>query len=327
MKAAVITNSGAPDVLAIRDIPEPQPAPEELLVKVHATALNRADLLQRLGRYPAPKGTRDDIPGLEFAGDVMAIGAKVAAFKIGDPVMGLLQGEGYAEQIVTHERLAMPIPTNLSFVEAAAIPEVFLTAYDALFARLNLRMGERLLIHAIGSGVGIAALQLAKTTGAEVFGTTGSEEKIRMAEALGLDVGIPYRSQDFAQIVAERTGGKGVHAILDFVGASYWSKNLDCLARQGRMVLVGTLGGSKVEADLGLIMRKRLQITGTVLRARPLEEKIALTKSFEERALPLFAAGKLKPVVDSTFSLEQVGDAHAYMETNQNFGKIVLKIV
>ncbi len=327
MKAVVITKSGGPDVLEVRDVEHPQPAPSEILVNVHATALNRADLLQRMGHYPPPHGTRADIPGLEFAGEVAELGPKVTLFKAGDRVMGLLPGAGYSGKIVTHERMAMPIPEQLSYEEAAAIPEVFLTAYDALFARVDLKMGERILIHAIGSGVGLAALQLAKMAGAEVFGTAGSAVKIRQAVDLGLDHGIVYSREDFQKVVLEKTQEKGVEAIVDFVGAQYWAKNLACLAPLGRMVLVGLLGGSKIEADLGTILRKRLQITGTVLRARALEEKISLTKNFEKKILPLIASGKIRAIVDRVLPLENVVEAHEYMESNRNFGKIVLSIM
>ncbi len=326
MQAIVITQPGPPDVLKLQDIPAPQPDPNEVLVNVHATALNRADLLQRRGQYPPPPGVRGDIPGLEFAGEVSEVGSKVTNFKPGDRVMGLLPGAGYAEQIVTHERLAISIPANLSFEEAAAIPEVFITAFDALFLQLDLKLGERLLIHAVGSGVGIAALQLAKAAGATVFGTAGSDDKLAKGKALGLDVGINYKTQDFQEIVLTETRGEGVHAILDMVGANYWEKNLACLANKSRIILVGLLGGAKVEANLSAIMRKRIQVIGTVLRGRSLEEKMALTTEFQKHVLPLLESGKIKPVIDNIFALEQAADAHAYMEANQNFGKIVLRI-
>ena len=326
MQAIVIPQPGPPDVLKLQDIPEPQADPHELLVNVHATALNRADLLQRRGQYPPPLGVRSDVPGLEFAGEVAEVGTKVTNFKPGDRVMGLLPGAGYAEQIVTHERLAMSIPQNLSFEEAAGIPEVFMTAFDALFLQLALKFGERLLIHAVGSGVGIAALQLAKAAGAKVFGTAGSDEKLAKAKALGLEVGVNYKTHNFQEIILAETHAEGVHAILDMVGASYWERNLACLANKGRLILVGLLGGAKVEANLGAIMRKRLQVIGTVLRGRTLEEKMILTTEFQKHALPLFESRKIKTVIDRIFPLEQAADAHAYMEANQNFGKIILSV-
>ena len=327
MHAIVITKPGSPEVLKLQKVPDPEPSDYEILVAVHATALNRADLLQRRGHYPPPPGVRADIPGLEFAGEVIAVAENVTALKIGDPVMGLLGGAGYAEKIVTHERMAMRIPKNLSYEEAAAIPEVFMTAYDALFAQLHLQIGERLLIHAVGSGVGVAALQLAKTAAATVFGTAGSDEKLAKAKALGLDVGINYRTQNFEEIVLAETGGAGVHAIFDMVGASYWGKNLAGLAPKGRLILVGLLGGSKVEANLGDILKKRIQIIGTTLRGRPIEEKIALTQALQQHVLPLFESGKIKSIIDRVFSLQEAAAAHGYMEANKNFGKIILKVI
>ncbi len=326
MKAIVINKSGDPGVLQLRDVEEPKPSQDEILVKVQATALNRADLLQRRGHYPPPPGTREDIPGLEFAGTIEWVGEKVTSFNPGDRVMGLLPGEGYAEKIVTHERIAIPIPANLNFDQAAAIPEAFLTAHDALFSQLELKSDERLLVHAVGSGVGIAALQLAKNAGAIVFGTAGSEDKLAKARDLGLNFGINYKHQDFSEKVLAKTNGLGVNTILDTVGSPYWGKNLACLATKGRMIIIGLMGGAKVEANLGILLKKRLRIMGSVLRARLLEEKIALTKTFVETALPLFESGKLQPIIDRTFLLEEAAEAHAYMEKNKNFGKIVLRI-
>ncbi|MFQ5710122.1 MAG: NAD(P)H-quinone oxidoreductase [bacterium] len=326
MKAIVITKAGDPNVLQLQDVEEPTPSDHEILVQVKATALNRADLLQRRGYYPPPPGFREDIPGLEFAGQVEAVGQKVGVFQRGDRVMGLLAGEGYAEKVVTHEKMAMPIPLNLSYEEAASIPEAFITAFDALICQLDLKLGERLLVHAVGSGVGIAALQLAKVTGATVFGTAGSAEKIEQAQSLGLDVGINYKARDFQEVVTAVTHGKGVHAILDLVGAAYWDSNLACLAPTGRMILVGLVSGTSVNANLGTILRKRLRVFGTVLRSRPLEEKIAVTQAFQRHVLPLFETGKIKPVIDRIFALQEAKSAHQYMEANKNFGKIVLKI-
>lgn len=327
MKAVVITKPGGPEVLKLQEVEDPSPGSHEILVRVHATALNRADLLQRIGRYPPPPGVRADIPGLEFAGEVEFIGEKVERFKPGDRVMGLLPGGGYTEKIATHERMAMPIPNNLSFEEAASIPEVFMTAYDALFPQLQLKLGERLLVHAIGSGVGIAALQLAKIAGAVVFGTAGSSEKLKKAAHLNLDLGINYKTQDFEEILLNETRNQGVEAILDVVGASYWQKNLNCLAPKGRLILVGLLGGVNIPVDLSMILRKRLRIFGTVMRGRTLEEKMTLTQEFQKHVLPLFAVGKIKPVIDQIFPLDKAAEAHAYMHANKNFGKIVLKVV
>ncbi len=326
MKAVRITAFGPPSVLRLQEVPDPRPAEHEILVRVHATALNRADLLQRLGKYPPPEGTRADIPGLEFAGEVEAAGEAVSRFRVGDRVMGLLPGEGYAEKVVTPEEMALPIPTNLSFVEAAAIPEVFLTAYDALVRQLRLKQGERLLVHAVGSGVGIAALQIARHFGATTFGTAGTDEKLRKARDLGLDVGVNYTKADFAEVVRRETHDQGVDAILDLVGASYWDKNIACLAQRGRMILIGLLGGAEAKVNLARIMWKRLRIFGSVMRGRSLTEKADLTRRFETELLPAFASGDLKPVVDRVFPLHDAAAAHAYMEANRNFGKIVLQV-
>ena len=326
MRAAVITEPGGPGVLQVQEIEDPVAGLDEVLVDVKATALNRADLMQRQGRYPATPGIRADVLGLEFSGVVTEAGERVTGVTSGDRVFGLLGGGGYASRVATHHLMTIPIPSNLDFVQAAAIPEVFFTAYDALFNHCELTMGESVLIHAVGSGVGTAALQLAHQAGAYVFGTAGSAEKLAKAAELGLDVGIKYKEQDFAQVVRERTDGKGVNVVLDMVGGPYWERNLASLAIQGRMVLVGSMAGDKVETNLGLLMPKRLRVHGTVLRPRPLEEKIAVTHQFKRHVLPLIADGRIQAVVDRTFPLERASDAHEYMETNANFGKIILTI-
>lgn len=326
MRAAVITRPGGPEVLKVQEVPEPKPGPDDVLVQINATALNRADLLQRMGRYPAQPGIRADVPGLEMAGVVLKAGERVTEFKAGDRVFGLLPGEGYAERVVTHRAMAVPIPPGMDFVQAASIPEVFFTAYDALFNHCELRMGERALVHAAGSGVGVAAIQLAKAAGAFTFGTASSAEKLAKAKTLGLDVGINYKEQDFAAAVKEKTGGEGVDVILDVVGAPYWDRNIASLAVKGRMVLVGTMGGGKLDTNVGALMPKRLRVSGTVLRARSLDEKIALTNQFKRHVLPLLATGAMRTVVDRVFPLEQAAEAHRYMESNANFGKIVLRM-
>ncbi len=326
MKAVVITRPGGPEVLELQDTVEPRPGPDQVLVRVRATALNRADILQRQGLYPPPAGVRTDVPGLEFAGEVEAVGERVTGYREGSRVMGLLPGESYAEKIVTWERLALPIPPDMSFVEAASIPEVFLTAYDALLLQARLKAGEAVLIHGAGSGVGTAAVQIARLAGAATFGTAGSDEKLSRAAELGLDVGINYKQQDFPDIVREHTSGGGVDVILDVVGAPYFEKNLDSLASQGRLLLVGLLGGPTASVDLSRIMGKRLTVLGTVLRPRPLEEKIALSQKFQALLLPLFDKNSLKPVVDRVFPLEEAARAHTYLEDNRNFGKVVLKV-
>jgi putative PIG3 family NAD(P)H quinone oxidoreductase len=326
MRAAIVSEPGGPEVFRIQDIEEPVPGPEDVLVDIKATALNRADLAQRRGRYPGPRGTRDDVPGLEMAGIVAAVGERVDTVAPGDRVFGLLGGGGYAQRIVTHHRTVAPIPDNLSFAEAAAVPEVFITAYDALFNHCNLVMGEAALIHAAGSGVGTAAIQLARHAGATTFGTAGSAEKLAKAADLGLDVGINYHEQEFVDVVKERTQGRGVDVILDVIGAPYWASNLASLAVRGRMVIVGTMGGGTLEVNLGALMQKRLRVHGTVLRARPLEEKIALNQQLKKHVLPLLADGRIRSIVDAVYPLEEVAEAHRYMESNANFGKIVLDL-
>lgn len=326
MRAAVVTEPGGPEVFKVIERDDPAFGPDEVLVDVKASALNRADLAQRRGNYPAPPGIPQDIPGLEMAGVVAAVGDRVLSLKEGDRVFGLIGGGGYATRVVTHERMAMRIPDGMSFTEAASIPEVFFTAYDALFTNCNLVMGESALIHAAGSGIGIAAIQLARHAGAITFATASSPDKLAKAAELGLDVGINYREEDFLEVVRGRTGGRGVDVVLDVIGAPYWERNLNSLAVRGRLVLVGSMGGTKLETDLRLLSPKRLRVHGTVLRARPLEEKIALSQQIEKRVVPLFGTGEMKPVIDCIFPLEETGEAHAYMETNANFGKIVLSM-
>ncbi|MBM4410546.1 MAG: NAD(P)H-quinone oxidoreductase [Chloroflexi bacterium] len=327
MRAAVVVRPEQVDAFDIQELPDPAIGPEEVLVAVKASALNRADLLQRRGRYNGPPGTRNDIPGLEMAGVIAEVGSRVVGWKPGDRVMALLGGMGYASRIAVHERMLMPVPPNLTFEQAASIPEVFLTAYDALFLQCELKMGESVLIHAAGSGVGTAGIQMASAQGCRVFGTAGSQEKLEKAAALGLDVGIEYHTQDFAEVIKERTGGRGVDVILDVIGAPYWDQNIASLALKGRMVIVGSMGGGVVEQmNIGALSQKRASVRGTLLRARPLEEKATLVQAFVNRVLPLFANETLVPVVDVTFPLDQVGEAHRLMESNANFGKIVLTI-
>ncbi len=324
MKAVLITKPGPPSVLKIGEVPDPQPSDGELLIQVRATSLNRADLLQRRGIYPPPAGTRADIPGLEFSGTVLESREPECRFKPGDRVMGLLPGEGYAELVVTPAVTAMPIPGNLSFEEAAAVPEVFATAYDALFRQVDLKQGERLLIHAVGSGVGTAAVQLSREAGVTMVGTAGSNEKLSRAKELGLHVGINYRTTDFVEAVLHQTDNAGVDAILDLVGAAHWKGNLKVLRSTGRMIIIGLVSGSKVEVDLSVILRKRLRLMGSVLRFRTLAEKTQLAHLMIENVLPLFEQEKLTPVIDRVYPWQDVSAAHSYMEENRNFGKIVL---
>ena len=327
MRAAVVVNPKSSDAFEIQEVPDPPVGPDEVLIAVKTTALNRADLLQRRGRYSGPPGTRDDIPGLEAAGVIEATGERVTGWKPGDRVMALLGGNGYASKVVVHERLIIPIPPNLTFEEAASIPEVFLTAYDAIFMQCELVMGESVLVHAVGSGVGTAAVQLAAAQSCRVFGTAGSQAKLDAAAQLGLDVGINYHEADFADVIADRSNGRGVDVILDVIGGPYWHQNMKAIATKGRMIIVGSLGGAAVDGMVtSALSQKRASVRGTLLRGRPLEEKATLIQAFNDRVVPLFMDGTIRPIVDRVYALEQVGEAHAYMETNANFGKIVLKV-
>ena len=325
MKAVVRSGDGGPDVLELGDVPTPQPTETQLLVDVRATALNRADLIQRRGGYPPPPG-ESEILGLEIAGTVSEMGTNVTGFKNGDRVFGLVGGGGYAEKTVIDYRMAMVIPEKWSFEQAAAVPEVFFTANENIFTLGRLAAGETILIHAGGSGVGTAGIQIAYHSGSRVFVTAGSSDKIERCEALGAAAGINYKKSDFVTEIERLTDGEGVDVVLDFIGAPYLARNLQILKTKGRLSQVGLLGGSSTEIDLGTVMRKRLQIIGSVLRPQSLEEKIAITQRFVERWLPELKTGILKPVIDIVFPLAQAREAHAYMEANRNFGKIILKV-
>lgn len=325
MRAIRATAPGGPEVLQLTTVPDPIPTAEQILVRVRATALNRADTLQRAGNYPPPSG-ESDILGLELAGEVETVGAAVTGIQPGDRVCALVGSGGYAEKAVFDARMAIPIPAGWSFVQAAAVPEVFFTAQETMFTLGNLKAGETVLIHAAASGVGTAGIQMARETGARILITAGSADKIQRCIELGASAGCNYKEQDFAEWIKEITNGQGVDLIEDFIGAGYWNKNLQSLKIGGRLVLVGLMGGVKVEANLQLIMAKRLQIFGSVLRARPLAEKIDITQRFTKNWLPLLASGLIKPIVDRVFPLAQATDAHRYMEENRNFGKIVLEV-
>lgn len=325
MRCVVITRPGGPEVLELQDRPFPEPGLSQIRVRVRASALNRADISQRGGRYPAPRGFPADIPGLEYAGDVDMVGPGVTLWKPGDRVMGIVGGGGHAEFLCVHEREAMSAPENLAWVEAAAIPEVFLTAYDAIYGQLDIRPGETLLIHAAASGVGTAAIQLAHIAGVRTIGTSRSSGKLRKAAELGLDVGVDGARTDWPAEVLKHTKGEGVHAILDLVGGSYLAGNLQVLRERGRMIVVGLTAGARTEIDLGVVLHKRLRIFGTMLRGRSLEEKITLTRNFAERILPFFGSGRLRPVVDRVLSFNEIRAAHVLMESNESFGKIVLQ--
>lgn len=309
----------------IGEWPRPHPGPGEILARVEATALNRADLLQREGKYPPPEG-ESTVLGLEMAGIVESVGQGVTKWKPGDAVCGLLGGGGYAEYAVIHEDMALPVPKGLSTVEAAGIPEVFLTAFQALRWLAGLQKGEWLLIHAGASGVGTAATQLARVMGAHII-VTASAAKHAVCKDLGAAHAIDYKDEDFEEAVLEYTHGKGVNAVLDFVGGPYFQQNLNVLALEGRLVMLAFLGGVHAEQlNLGPILRKRLQVTGSTLRARSLEYKIRLSQDLYRYAWPLFGQGKLRPVIDTVFDWKEAGKAHRYMEENRNQGKVILKV-
>jgi putative PIG3 family NAD(P)H quinone oxidoreductase len=325
MKAIVVTEPGGPENLKLSDVPELALRDGTVRVAVEATALNRADLLQRRGLYPPPKG-ETDILGLECAGVVAEVGAGVTSVRVGDRVMALLPGGGYAESVVIHEKMAIPIPTNMSFTDAAAIPEAFLTAREGLFTLGRVAADDTVLIHAAAGGVGSAAVQLARLAGATVVATVGSAEKGARVKDLGAHVVVDYKTEDFAEVVKATSKGKGASVVLDFVGASYWPKHATCLAIGGRCVVIGVLGGAAADVNLAQLLMRRYQILGLVMRSRDLSEKIAITQAFVRETLPHFATGALRPVVDSTYPLAEAAKAHERMEANANVGKIVLKV-
>jgi NADPH:quinone reductase len=324
MRAIVITRPGGPEVLQLRDVEVPVPDTRELLVRVHATAVNRADLLQRAGNYPAPAGVPADIPGLEYAGVVAALGGEVTRWREGDRVMGLVGGGSYAEYVTAHEDEAVAVPAALSLEQAAAVPEAFITAHDALVTQMKLAAGETVLIHAVGSGVGTAALQLAHAAGARTIGTQRSRWKLDKAMALGLDVAIDTSAEDFVDVVIHETDSRGVEGVLDLVGGAYVGGDLRALAVRGRILLVGLVAGARHDLDLRLLLRKRATITGTVLRARSLPEKIAATRAFARDVLPLLDSGQVTPVIDDVLTLNEAPRAHEIVAANRNYGKLVL---
>jgi len=323
-RAIRITAPGGPEVLSLGELEVPDPGPGQVLVEVAAAGLNRADLLQRRGLYPAPPGVVADVPGLEYAGTIAKLGAGVAGWSVGDAVMGIVGGGGMSSHVVVHSRELVPVPRGMDVRTAAAIPEVFMTAFDAIFVRGAARMGEWLLIHAAASGVGTAALQLARGAGLRAIGTTRSAAKLERLRGMGLEHGIEVRDGAFADEVKRITGGHGADVILDFIGAAYASENLGAAAELGRIVVIGLMGGVNAQMPLGLLLRKRLTMTGTVLRARPLEEKASLAQRFAAEVVPLFEAGVLEPVVDAVITMASVTSAHERMESNQTFGKVVL---
>ncbi|MEQ8726780.1 MAG: NAD(P)H-quinone oxidoreductase [Sandaracinaceae bacterium] len=324
-RAVRIKEPGGPEVLHIDRIPVDDPGAGQVLVEVAAAGLNRADLMQRRGAYPAPPGVPEDVPGLEFTNHIAAVGDGVTGFASGDPVMGIVGGGAMATHLLVHERELMRVPEGVALSHAAAIPEAFLTAYDALFAQAQLAAGEHVLVHAVASGVGTAALQLGKLAGARVIGTSRTEEKLDRCAELGLPMAIHVKGGAFAEEARQLTGGRGVEVVLDLVGGAYLDQNLDALATRGRMVTIGLMGGRAAELSMGKVLRKRLTLHGSVLRSRPLEEKAALTQAFASKIAPLFGeGGPLAPIVDDVIPMSEVADAHARMEKNDTFGKLVL---
>ena len=325
MRAIIFDNPGEPEVLKLGEFEKPVPKENEILVKVGATALNRADTLQRKGKYPPPKGA-SPILGMEIAGTVVRVGEKVSKWNTGEKVFGLIPGGGYAEYAVIHQDMAMNIPENFSFEQAAAISEVFLTAYQALVRHGKLQKGEILLVHAGASGVGTAAIQMAKEMGARVF-VTASKAKHQICLDLGAEKAIDYQSEDFSEKVLEYTNGKGVDLIIDFVAGPYLNQNVKSLAVDGRLVNLATLGGGKVgDFDIQSILHKRLTIIGSTLRSRTIDYQIKLTHEFAAYALEKFSSGQIKPIIDSVFDWSEAAKAHSYMEANKNMGKIILKV-
>ena len=325
MKAVVLTEYGGPEVLRIAEVDAPLVGPEEILVSVCATALNRADLLQRMGMYPNPFPYGPEIPGLEFSGTVTRVGEKVSLWKAGDNVMGIVNGGAYATELVVHERQAMAVPAQVAVSDAAAIPEVFITAWDALVVQGGLTSGRWALVHAGASGVGTAAIQICRAIGARII-VTCSTKKVDTCRQLGADVVVDYTAHDFVEEVRRATHGVGVDVILDVIGGDYVERNVASLALKGRIIQVGVMAGKPVAFNVGMLLAKRASITGTVLRARPLEEKIAITQRFIAEMLPLFDAGVLRPVIDSRYAFGEIATAHEYMASNGNAGKILIEI-
>jgi len=326
MRAIVISKPGGPEVLQLREVATPNPARGEVRVRVHATAVNRADLLQRMGHYPAPADAPADIPGLEYAGEIDALGEGVTELAVGDRVFGLAGGGTYAEQLVVHAGTVAKIPSGLPYNDAAAIPEAFLTAWDAMITQGGLAAGETVLVSAVGSGVGTAAVQIARAIGAHSIGTARTATKLARAHALGLNDGVEAHGGKFAEAVLAANNGRGVDVVVELVGGAYVAEDLECIAPLGRIVLVGLLAGRSVELDLGAVLRKRVRILGTVLRSRPLEEKLAVARVLARNIAPLVARGALKPVVDRVMPLADAAAAHGWMASNDGFGKLVLTV-
>lgn len=326
MRAIEITQPGKPEVLQPCERPLPELKAGEVLIRVHAAGINRPDVLQRMGHYPVPPGA-SDLPGLEVAGEIVDGELGDSGFKKGDMVCALVQGGGYAEYCAAPLAQCLPVPEGLSAVEAASLPETFFTVWTNVFDRAGLSEGETLLVQGGTSGIGVTAIQLATALGHRVFATASSDEKCRACEELGAERGINYRSEDFVAVVKNLTGGKGVDVVLDMVAGDYVAREIDCLADDGRIALIALLGGAKANVDLGQVLRRRLSISGSTLRPRPVAFKGAIARKLREQVWPLFAQGKIKPVIYKTFPLAQAAEAHALMESSTHVGKIVLQVV
>lgn len=325
MRAIEIAQPGPADVLRLCDRPTPELKAGEVLIKVHAAGVNRPDVIQRMGHYPVPPGA-SDLPGLEVAGEIVDGDLSGSDFKKGDMVCALVQGGGYAEYCAAPVRQCLPIPRGLSAEEAASLPETFFTVWSNVFDRAHLAGAETLLVQGGTSGIGVAAIQMAAAFGHRVFATAGADEKCRACESLGAARGINYRIEDFGEVVKAATNGRGVDVILDMVGGAYIAREIDCLADDGRLVIIALLGGSKATIDLGQVLRRRLAITGSTLRPRSVEFKAAIASKLRKHIWPLLESGKIKPVIYKAFSLEEAAQAHVLMETSMHIGKIVLKI-
>jgi NADPH2:quinone reductase len=325
MRAVEIKQPGGPEVLVPTRRPVPQPAEGEVLIRVAAAGVNRPDVFQRQGSYAPPPGTTD-LPGLEVAGEIVAVGAETSRWKVGDTVAALVAGGGYAEFCTAPAPQCLPIPGKLGMIEAAALPETFLTVWTNVFVRGRLQAGETLLVHGGSSGIGTTAIQLASRSGSRVFATAGSAEKCSKCRELGASVAIDYKTEDFVKVIERETGGKGVDVILDMVGGDYINRNLQCLAVEGRMVHISFLKGAKAEINLASLMIKRQTITGSTLRPQSVAQKGAIAKAVEEKVWPLVAAGEVRPQIHATFPLEQAAEAHRLMESSAHVGKIVLII-
>jgi NADPH2:quinone reductase len=325
MRAIEITKYGPPDVLQPCERPMLEPKPGEVLIKVHAAGINRPDVLQRLGHYPVPPGA-SDLPGLEVAGEIVGGDLSGSNFQMGDMVCALVQGGGYAEYCTAPAAQCLPIPRGLTPLEAATLPETVFTVWTNVFDRAALADGETLLVQGGTSGIGVTAIQVAAALGHRVFATAGSDEKCRACESLGAERGINYKTEDFVEVVKELTAGKGVDVVLDMVAGDYVAREISCLADDGRIALIALLGGAKATVDLGQVLRRRLTISGSTLRPRPVAFKAAIAANLREKVWPLIEAGKIKPVIHATFPLEQAAQAHALMESSAHIGKIVLQV-